>query len=125
MKIALIGYGKMGKTIEELALQRGHEIVARITRSNTITALDFQDVDVAIEFTAPHFAVQHIEKCIENDTPVVVGTTAWNDHLDYIKDLVSAKNGTLLYASNFSVGVNIFFDINRRLGKTNDGVRCV
>jgi 4-hydroxy-tetrahydrodipicolinate reductase len=117
MKIALIGYGKMGKTIEELALQRGHEIVARITRSNTITALDFQDVDVAIEFTAPHFAVQHIEKCIENDTPVVVGTTAWNDHLDYIKDLVSAKNGTLLYASNFSVGVNIFFDINRRLAK--------
>lgn len=117
MKIALIGYGKMGKTIEELAVQRGHEIVARITSVNTTDSLDFDDVDVAIEFTAPHFAVQHIEKCVLNNTPVVVGTTAWNDSLDHVREFVKEHNGSLLYASNFSIGVNIFFDINRRLAK--------
>lgn len=117
MRIALIGYGKMGKTIEEIALKRGHEIVARITTSNPIDTLDFSEVDVAIEFTAPHFAVQHIEACVNHDTPVVVGTTAWNTHLDHVKDFVSSHNGSLLYASNFSIGVNMFFDINRRLAK--------
>ena len=115
MKIALIGYGKMGKTIEEIALNRGHELVARITSSNPISQLDFDEVDVAIEFTAPHFAVQHIEACISNQTPVVVGTTAWNDQLPYVTDLVAKHDGTLLHASNFSIGVNMFFDINRRL----------
>lgn len=117
MRIALIGYGKMGKTIEEIAISRGHEIVARITSSNPIATLDFDEVDVAIEFTAPHFAVPHIEACIANNTPVVVGTTAWNTQLDYVRDLVSKANGSLLYASNFSIGVNMFFDINRRLSK--------
>ncbi len=117
MKLALIGYGKMGKTIEEIALRRDHEIVARISTSNPIDNLDFSDVDVAIEFTAPHFAVSHIEACINNNTPIVVGTTAWNAQLDYVKELVAENDGSLLYASNFSIGVNMFFDINRRLAK--------
>ena len=115
MRIALIGYGKMGKTIEEIAISRGHEIVARCTSTSPIGEVDFDQVDVAIEFTAPHFAVEHIEYCVDHNTPVVVGTTAWNDQLPYVKDYVSKHDGTLLYASNFSIGVNIFFDINRRL----------
>lgn len=115
MKIALIGFGKMGQTIEKVALERGHEIVARISTSNPIDNLDFDDVDVAIEFTAPHFAVQHIEACIKHNTPVVVGTTAWNEHIDTVKEMVISNSGSLLYASNFSVGVNIFFEINRKL----------
>jgi len=117
MNIALIGYGKMGKTIEEIALERGHKITGRCSSVHPITELDFEDIDVAIEFTAPHFAVGHIEHCVDNETPVVVGTTAWNDKLPYVKDYVSQNNGSLLYASNFSIGVNIFFDINQRLAK--------
>lgn len=117
MKIALIGYGKMGKAIESIALQRGHEIVARINSQNPIEQLDYDDVDVAIEFTAPHFAVTHIEHCLKNATPVIVGTTAWNEQLDFVKELVVQHSGSLLYSSNFSIGVNIFFEINRQLAR--------
>lgn len=115
MNIALIGYGKMGKTIEEIAVSRGHEIVGRCTSSSPIEELDFSKVDVAIEFTTPDLAVKHIEACVDHQTPVIVGTTAWNEQLDHVKNYVESNNGTLLYASNFSIGVNIFFDINRRL----------
>lgn len=111
----------MGKIIEEIALSRGHEIVARCTSTSPIQEVDFDQVDIAIEFTAPHFAVEHIEYCVDHNTPVVVGTTAWNDQLPYIKDYVSKNEGTLLYASNFSIGVNIFFDINRRLARLMAG----
>jgi 4-hydroxy-tetrahydrodipicolinate reductase len=117
MKIALIGYGKMGKTIEEIAISRGHDIVARATSNHPIDTINFDDVDVAIEFTVPVLAVKHIEYCIDNNTPIVVGTTAWNEHLPAVKEYVTRHNGSLLHASNFSVGVNIFFDINRRLAK--------
>jgi 4-hydroxy-tetrahydrodipicolinate reductase len=117
MNIALIGYGKMGRIIEEMAIARGHKIVGKCNSENPIESLDFNEVDVAIEFTAPHFAVKHIEHCIDNRTPIVVGTTAWNDQLPQVTEYVVQNDGSLLYASNFSVGVNIFFDINRRLSK--------
>lgn len=117
MKIALIGYGKMGKTIEKIAVERGHTIVARVSSSNPIERVDLDEADVAIEFTAPQLAVKHIEFCIDHAVPVVVGTTAWNEKLPYVKDYVNRHDGSLLYASNFSIGVNIFFDINRRLAK--------
>lgn len=121
MNIALIGYGKMGKTIEEIALQRGHKITGKSTSLHPIDELDFDEIDVAIEFTAPHIAVKHIEHCINKETPVIVGTTAWDEELPYVKDYVTQRNGSLLYASNFSIGVNIFFDINRRLAKLMAG----
>lgn len=117
MNIALIGYGKMGKIIEEIAISRGHTITGKSSSKKPITTIDFSNTDVAIEFTAPHFAVAHIEHCVDNNVPVVVGTTAWNEKLPHVKDYVSSKNGALLYASNFSIGVNIFFDINKRLSK--------
>lgn len=117
MKIALIGYGKMGKAIEEIALQRGHEIVAKIDASNSVSELLAQQIDVAIEFTRPDAVVNNILFCQENHIPVVVGTTAWSHEFPKVENAVNTHNGALLYASNFSVGVNIFFEINRRLAK--------
>ncbi len=117
MRIALIGYGKMGKVIEEIAISRGHTIIAKSNSQQPIESIDFKQVDVAIEFTAPHFAVNHIEHCVKHGTPIIVGTTAWNEHLPYVMDYVSQNNGSILYASNFSIGVNIFFDINKRLAQ--------
>lgn len=117
MKLALIGYGKMGKIIETIAISRGHTIVGRSTSTEPIDTIDFSVVDVAIEFSTPSFAVKHIEHCVKHRTPIVVGTTAWNEHLPYVKELVDEKNGALLYASNFSIGVNVFFDLNKRLAK--------
>ncbi len=117
MKIALIGYGKMGKTIEEIAIDRGHEVIIRVNSSNPIEAVDLSEADVAIEFTKPGMAVKHIEFCAESQVPVVVGTTAWSEHLEYVVNHIKRHDATLLHASNFSIGVNIFFDINRRLAK--------
>lgn len=117
MNIALIGYGKMGKVIEEIAISRGHNIVARCTSQSPIEDLDFRIIDIAIEFTAPHMAVKHIDHCMKNHTPVVVGTTAWNEQLPEVRKMVTKNDGALLYASNFSIGVNIFFDINKRLSE--------
>lgn len=107
----------MGKVIEEIAISRGHEIVARSNSESPIENIDFAKVDVAIEFTAPSLAVKHIYHCIDRKTPIIVGTTAWSDQLEEVTEYVTAKNGSLLHASNFSIGVNIFFDINRRLAK--------
>jgi 4-hydroxy-tetrahydrodipicolinate reductase len=121
MKIALIGYGKMGKTIESIAQERGHEIVARINSSTPLSDNDISLADVAIEFTRPELAVEHILHCTDRSVPVVVGTTAWHEKLDEIKKLIIEKNGTLLYASNFSIGVNIFFEINKRLAQLMEG----
>ncbi len=117
MKIALIGYGKMGKAIEELAISRGHEISHRISSSNPIHTLNLSDTDVAIEFTRPELAVEHIHYCINQEIPIVVGTTAWQEKLADISDYVNSNNGALLHASNFSVGVNIFFELNKTLAK--------
>jgi len=119
MKIALIGYGKMGKAIEEIAVQRGHEIVLRITSQNTVvlTSENLQSADVAIEFTNPHSAVNNIKKCLDTHVPVVCGSTGWLQHWNEVQDYCKERNGALLYASNFSVGVNLFFELNTYLAK--------
>ncbi|WP_438961723.1 4-hydroxy-tetrahydrodipicolinate reductase [Nonlabens sp.] len=113
MKIALLGYGKMGQTIERLAQMRGHDVVARIGRNDSIGAI--QKADVVIEFTAPDSAVSNIKYCIDAHVPLVCGTTGWNAQLQEITDYVHSKKGSLVHASNFSLGVNIFFELNRKL----------
>ena len=117
MKIALIGYGKMGKAIEEIAVSRGHKIVLKVSienlEDNTIARI--KEADVAIEFTGPESAYDNIIRCLEAGTPVVSGSTGWLSRLEEVKEECRKKNGTFLYASNFSVGVNIFFEVNKRL----------
>jgi 4-hydroxy-tetrahydrodipicolinate reductase len=119
MKIALIGYGKMGKAIEAIATAKGHEIVLKITRENiaNFTQENIQLADVAIEFTSPHSAVENIKKCIDAGVPIVCGSTGWLEHWEGIVSYCHAKNGSLLYASNFSVGVNLFFELNTYLAQ--------
>ncbi|WP_179415887.1 4-hydroxy-tetrahydrodipicolinate reductase [Mucilaginibacter sp. E4BP6] len=119
MKIALLGYGKMGKIIEKIAIDRKHEIVLKIDHDNLheLTAENLKKADVAIEFTMPGSVLGNIAKCFEAGTPVVVGTTGWYDELENIKQQCGQNNNTLLYATNFSVGVNIFFKINKVLAK--------
>lgn len=117
MKIALIGYGKMGKAIEEIAIAKGHEIVLKIDASNTsdFTKENVQKANVAIEFTGPHAAFENITKCIEWGVPVVSGSTGWLDNFEKAKKICEEKKGCLLYASNFSIGVNLFFEINKQV----------
>ncbi len=121
MNITLIGYGKMGKAIEEIAIERGHTIVNCVTSAQPLSNIDLSTTDVAIEFTKPELAVDHIQKCIEQHVSVVVGTTGWNERLEEVKTLVQQKNGSLLHASNFSIGVNIFFEINKKLAALMSG----
>lgn len=119
MKIILYGYGKMGKEIEKIALERGHSIALKIDESNatSITKRELAEGDVAIEFSTPHTAVKHIYNCFEAELPVVVGTTGWYDHFDDIKKECSGKQQRLFYASNFSLGVNLFFKVNSYLAE--------
>lgn len=119
MNIALIGYGKMGKTIEQLALAAGHQVVLRIDVNNgsDLNPENLDQVDVAIEFTRPESAFQNIVTCLENGVPIVSGTTGWLDHLEEAQQLVEKYQGGLFYASNYSIGVNIFFALNRYLAK--------
>ncbi len=119
MKIALIGYGKMGKAIEAIALQHGHEIVLKIDVDNAadFTAANLQKADAAIEFTGPHSAFSNVMKCLEFGVPLVCGSTGWLDKMDEAVTFCKKQNGCFLYASNFSVGVNIFFEINKRLAE--------
>jgi 4-hydroxy-tetrahydrodipicolinate reductase len=119
MKIALIGYGKMGKAIESIALSKGHEIVLKIDIQNNqdFTEAALQKADVAIEFTGPHSAFENVKKCIAWGVPVVSGSTGWLDQWTEIKDLCEFKNGTLIYSSNYSIGVNLFFELNKQLAQ--------
>jgi 4-hydroxy-tetrahydrodipicolinate reductase len=119
MKIALIGYGKMGKMIEEQAIARNHEIALKIDMDNrsNITPEQLKQCDVAIEFTTPSSVIDNISWCFNNKIPVIVGTTGWYYNLENVKKECEVKNGTFLYASNFSVGVNIFFALNEFLAK--------
>ena len=123
MKIALIGYGKMGKTIEQIALQRGHQIVSIIDINNTadFDSEAFRSADVAIEFTTPATALSNYMRCFAANVPVVSGTTGWLSHLDEVKAKCEQEGKTFFYASNFSVGVNIFFALNRYLAKIMNG----
>ncbi len=119
MKIALLGYGKMGKAIEEIALKKGHSIVMRITDQNLdeLTKENLSKADVAIEFTSPESALTNIMLCFEAGIAVVCGTTGWLLQMNIVKDKCKEKNGTFLYASNFSIGVNIFFELNKKLAQ--------
>lgn len=114
MKIALLGYGRMGKEIEKIALQRGHEIVIKSTGENSY---DITKADVAIDFSIPSSAYDNISNCINNNVPVISGTTGWLDKYNDIVDLCNKKNGAFIYASNFSLGVNVFFELNKQLAK--------
>jgi 4-hydroxy-tetrahydrodipicolinate reductase len=119
MKIALIGYGKMGKEIEQIAVSRGHEITLRVDIGNadTFTAGELKNADAAIEFSTPESAVKNIYKCFEANIPVVVGTTGWLAELENVKAKCMEQNNTLFYASNYSIGVNLFFRINEYAAK--------
>jgi 4-hydroxy-tetrahydrodipicolinate reductase len=119
MRIALIGYGKMGKEIEQVALERKHTIglIIDINNLNELTPQNLKKVDVAIEFTRPETAVNNIRTCFSADTPVVTGTTGWLEHFDTIKNECIAGNKTFFYASNYSLGVNVFFKVNQFLAK--------
>ena len=115
MKIALLGYGKMGKVIEQIALQRGHDIVLKVDEHTS--SYDISLADVAIDFSVPSAAVANISNCLQHDIPVISGTTGWLNDYDSIVDLCTTKNGAFIYASNFSLGVNIFFELNKYLAK--------
>lgn len=115
MRIALIGYGKMGKAIEKIALSQGHAIAVVIEEGSDLNKLAETKVDLAIEFTQPESAFNNISFCINNNIPVIVGTTGWLDQLADVEKLCEEKNGTFLYASNFSIGVNLFFEMNKWL----------
>jgi 4-hydroxy-tetrahydrodipicolinate reductase len=119
MKIALIGYGKMGHMIEEIAVQRGHEVVLKINIDNTqdFNKENISGADVAIEFTGPDSAFENVKQCLEFGIPVVSGSTGWNDRIDEAKKTCKEKNGSFLHTSNFSIGVNIFFEVNKLLAK--------
>ena len=115
MKIALLGYGKMGKVIERIALERGHEIVLKKDHDNTFEGL--LNADVAIDFSVPDSAVGNISECLNNGIPVISGTTGWLADYPKMTQLCEEKNGSFIYASNFSLGVNVFFELNEYLAK--------
>ena len=119
MKIVILGYGKMGQLIEKFALKRGHEIALIVDAHNreTLTADDLAHADIAIDFSTPDAALENISLCFEADLPLVVGTTGWYEHLQEVKETCLEADQALLYGTNFSIGVNIFFHINRLLAK--------
>lgn len=123
MKILLLGYGKMGKTIEKIALDRGHEIVGRIDVRNReeLDTLGKADVDVAIEFSTPEAASENITYCLKKGWPIVSGTTGWLERKAEIEALCKAEHGAFFYASNYSIGVNLFFKLNRELARLMKG----
>lgn len=121
MKIALLGYGRMGKAIEQIALERGHEIVIR--KDVDPIDVDLSLADAAIDFSHPTAAFDNIKDCIDNKVAVVSGTTGWLDRFDEIKSYCEANNGAFIYASNFSIGVNLFFNLNAHLAKMMEQIK--
>ena len=119
MKIALIGYGKMGQEIEKIALDRGHEVpsIYDINNIDELTPENLKKVDVVIEFSRPESAVENYMKCFQAGVPVVSGTTGWLDRKDEVEKACNENNGTFFYASNFSLGVNLFFELNKKLAE--------
>ncbi len=122
MKIALIGYGKMGKEIEKIALSRGHQIVSIIDVNSTdnFNSEAFKSADIAIEFSQPAAAFENYKKCFSVNIPVIAGTTGWLEHLGKIKEMCEKEGKTFFYASNYSIGVNVFFAINKYLARIMD-----
>ncbi len=115
MKIALLGYGRMGKTIEKIVVERGHEVVLKVDIDHA--NYDLSLADVAIDFSSSDAAFVHLKSCIENGVPVVSGTTGWLSKYDEIVSFCKEKDGAFIYASNFSIGVNLFFNLNEYLAK--------
>ena len=115
MNIALLGYGRMGQTIEQIAIKRGHNIVLKVDKNDK--DYDITKADVAIDFSIPNVAFNNISNCINNNIPVISGTTGWLDNYDKAVALCEEKKGAFIYASNFSLGVNIFFELNKTLAK--------
>ena len=124
MKIILLGYGKMGHEVEQIALQRGHEIIARIDKDKDIETQGLRDSEthemVAIEFSTPATALENINLCFDMNIPVVCGTTGWYEHLDEVKSRCEKENQALFYAPNFSIGMNITFMLNKQLAKLSE-----
>jgi 4-hydroxy-tetrahydrodipicolinate reductase len=120
MRIALLGYGKMGQEIEAILTERGHEITHRVSTQHPVNADDLRGTDVAIEFSRPEAAVDNMFMCFEADVPVVVGTTGWYGRLPEVRSEAARRNSGLLYATNFSIGVQIMFHLNRELAKIMD-----
>lgn len=116
MKILLLGYGKMGKAVEQIALERGHQIAGRIDQNNHEELSGIQ-ADVAIEFSQPEAAYENLQYCLENNIPVLCGTTGWLHQKAAIEKLTHSCNGAFFYASNFSIGVNLFFKLNQQLAR--------
>ena len=114
MKIALFGYGKMGKEIEQIALKRGHEIVLKIRENEKY---DISKADIGIDFSVPNAALHNIINCFKNNVPVISGTTGWLDDYDKALAVCKENKGSFIYASNFSIGVNLFFELNKSLAK--------
>ena len=121
MKIAIIGYGKMGKEIEQISLDRGHSISDIFSSTTSFNTKSVIEADVAIEFTRPTLATKHIHLCLDKKIPIVVGTTGWYDELNSIESEVIKSNGSLLYASNFSLGVHLFWEMSKKLSKIMKG----
>ena len=115
MNIALLGYGRMGKVIEQIAIERGHSVVLKINDSNE--SIDLSNADVAIDFSIPSAAVKNITNCIDQSTPVISGTTGWLEDYDNVVEYCISKQGAFIYGSNFSLGVNIFFELNKQLAR--------
>ena len=121
MKIAIIGYGKMGKEIEQAAIERGHIISQTFSSEHPFGPHTYVDADVAIEFSKPELAVEHMRYCLSNGVPVVVGTTGWSDQLPAIESQVEQHKGSLLHASNFSLGVHLFWNLSKKLSQLMNG----
>ena len=119
MKIGIIGYGKMGQEIEKIALKKGHEIICKINSKNkkTLNKKTLSKIDVAIDFSTPNSAFKNIKMCITNRTPIISGTTGWLNQLDEVKKLCVKHNSAFLHAPNFSIGMNLFFEINNYIAK--------
>jgi len=119
MNIALLGYGKMGKEIESIALQRGHRIVLKVSgnNANTFSLEELKKADVAIEFSTPHTVIKNIKQCFDARVPIVVGATGWYNSFKEIETECKQKNGTLFHATNFSLGVNVFMKVNSYLAE--------
>lgn len=124
MRIALFGYGKMGKMLERLGIERGHSIVAKIDLNTPKSTIDYSNIDVAIDFSTPDAAFDNIKQCMENNVPVISGTTGWLDRYEEIVSLCNKLSGAFIYASNFSLGVNLFFELNRKLAQMMNGLEA-
>ena len=117
MNIAIFGYGKMGKKIFNHAIKRGHDVIIKSNSKNPANQTDLSNIYVVIEFSTPEKAFENISYALSRNTPVICGTTNWLENLNKIQDLCTKNNGAFLYASNFSIGVNIFFEINKILAQ--------